>query len=149
MEVNAGLFALVNYSMADAGITTWDSKHFYNLWRPIVGIRQRASGNSADLNWLPLEAPENGASDSSTSEFSFYVSGHATFGLAIFEVLRRFYETDDIPFEFQSDEYNGKTMDSITRRARPARTRRYRSFTQAETENFLSRIYLGVHWRID
>ena len=47
------------------------------------------------------------------------------------------------------EKYNGKTVDSITRRARPVRIRRYRSFTEAETENLLSRIYLGVHWRID
>ncbi|CAF3484207.1 unnamed protein product [Rotaria sp. Silwood1] len=149
IQVPAGTQFRASNIINETATARLDSKYFYNLWRPIVGIRQRASGNSADLNWLPLGAPENDASDSSTTEFSFYVSGHATFGLAIFEVLRRFYETDDIPFEFHSDEYNGKTMDSITRRARPARTRRYRSFTQAETENFLSRVYLGVHWRID
>ncbi|CAM4911499.1 unnamed protein product [Rotaria socialis] len=149
LEDNARLFALVNYVMSDAGIVVWGSKYDYSLWRPIVGIRQITTSNVVDHNWQPLGAPTNGIGDNFTQEFLSYVSGHATFGSAVFYILCRFYDADDISFEFQSDEYNGKTVDSITRRARPMRIRRYRSFTEADTENFLSQIYLGVHWRID
>ncbi|CAF2147679.1 unnamed protein product [Rotaria magnacalcarata] len=149
LEDNARLFDIVNYGMADAGIGIWDSRYYYNVWRPIVGIRQRTTSGVVDRNWRSLGAATNGAGDNFTLGCPSYVSDHATFGSAVFQVLRRFYDTDDISFEFQSDEYNGKTVDSITRRARPVRIRRYRSFTKAETENLLSRIYLGVHWKID
>ena len=146
---NARLFALTNYAMADAGIAAWDCKYFYNIWRPIVGIRQAQGYGQADPNWLPLGAPaSNGASDF-TPGFPSFVSGHSTFGSAVFEVLRLFYGTDRIPFRFQSDEFNGRTLDANTRQPRSSRTRSYRTFSEAETENYLSRVYLGVHWRFD
>jgi hypothetical protein len=149
LEQNARLFALVNYAMADAGIAAWDSKYYYAVWRPIVGIRQGSSSTIADTYWLPLGAQADNTGDNFTPAFPSYVSGHAAFGSAVFQVLRLFYGTDSIQFAFQSDEYNGQTVDSITGLARPATTRQYGSFTQAENENFLARIYLGVHWRFD
>ena len=152
---NARLFALVNLAMGDAGIACWESKYFYNFWRPIVGIRNADStGNPntpQDPNWEPLGAQaDNGALIGSdfTPPFPSYDSGHATFGAALFETLRDFYGTDDIPFSFQSDEYNGVTMDSMGN-VRPQVTRPYNNLTQAENENRNSRIYLGVHWRFD
>jgi len=146
---NARLFALVNYAMADAGISAWETKYYYGLWRPILGVRQGSSSTSAIPNWMPLGAPSDGAGDNFTPPFPSYVSGHSTFGSAVFEILRLFYGTDNMQFQLKSDEYNGITKDSITNQTRPVRTRYYQSFTQAENENFLSRIYLGVHWRID
>ena len=98
---------------------------------------------------MPLGAPSDGAGDNFTPPFPSYVSGHSTFGSATFEILRLFYGTDTIQFQLQSDEYNGITKDSLTNRIRSVRTRYYQSFSQAEEENFLSRIYLGVHWRVD
>ena len=149
LQQNARLFSLVNYALADAGIGAWESKYYYNLWRPIIGIRQGTATIQAIPNWQPLGSPADGDGENFTPAFPSYVSGHATFGSATFEMLRLFYGTDKIQFQFQSDEYNGRTVDSITRRVRPARTRHYESFTQAETENLLSRIYLGIHWRVD
>jgi hypothetical protein len=149
VQENARLFALVNYALADAGIACWQAKYYYELWRPIVGIRRATGYTLADPSWLPLGAPSDNAGTDFTPGFPSYVSGHSTFGSACFETLRQFYKTDDMKFEFQSDEYNGKTIDSSTGKIRPAKSRKYQSFTEAETENFLSRIYLGVHWRID
>ncbi|MBX6315087.1 MAG: phosphatase PAP2 family protein [Isosphaeraceae bacterium] len=150
---NARLFALVNLALADAGIACWESKYHYQFWRPIVGIRQAAStGNAAtipDPDWQPLGAQaDNNSGTNFTPNFPSYTSGHATFGSAMFQVLRRYYGTDDIAFSFQSDEFNGVTRDD-TGRVRPPRTRTYSSLTQAEIENHDSRIYLGVHWRFD
>ncbi|CAF3554271.1 unnamed protein product [Rotaria sp. Silwood1] len=149
LEENARLFALVNYAMADAGISAWESKYYYGLWRPVYGIRQGTRRTPAIPNWLPLGASADGTGDNFTPPFPSYVSGHSTFGSATFEMLRLFYKTDQVHFEFQSDEYNGITKDSITGLVRPARTRQYQSFSQAEDENYRSRIYLGVHWPID
>ena len=149
LEENARLFALANYAMGDAGIAAWDCKYYYNFWRPIAGIREGIQSNQRDPNWLPLGSQADGVGTDFTPPFPSYVSGHSTFGSAIFESLRQFYKTDSIKFKFQSDEFNGKTVDSNTGQVRPARTRYYESFTEAETENFVSRIYLGVHWRSD
>ena len=66
----------------------------------------------------------------------------------MFQILRRFYRTDDIPFTFTSDEFNGVTQenDGVVR---PVVTRTYPTLSAAEEENGQSRIYLGIHWRFD
>jgi PAP2 superfamily len=150
---NARLFALINLAMADAGISAWEAKYTYQFWRPIVGIRGAAStGNFAtvaDPSWEPLGAQaDNNSGTNFTPSFPSYVSGHATFGSALFQVLRSFYGKDDIDFRFQSDEFNGVTRDE-TGAVRPCRTREYANLTEAELENHDSRIFLGVHWRFD
>ncbi|CAF3118313.1 unnamed protein product [Rotaria socialis] len=149
LEQNARLFALVNIALGDAGFAAWEAKYFYRFWRPIVAIRQSTDKTRVDSNWLPLGAQGDGADTNFTPPFPAYVSGHSTFGSACFETLRLFYKTDTISFQFQSDEYNGQTIDSNTGKPRPARIRKYSSFTQAEMENYMSRLYLGVHWRSD
>ena len=63
-------------------------------------------------------------------------------------MLRRFYGTDDIPFTFVSDEYNGETVDNQGK-IRPLLPRSFKSLSQAEEENGQSRIYLGIHWSFD
>ena len=40
----ARLLTLANIAMADAGIACWDSKYFYDIWRPITGIRESDAG---------------------------------------------------------------------------------------------------------
>lgn len=149
LEQNARLFALVNLALGDAGFAAWDAKYFYQFWRPIVAIRRATDNTRADPNWVPLGSQGDGSDTNFTPPFPAYVSGHSTFGSASFEILRLFYKTDTISFQFQSDEYNGETIDSNTGKPRPRRTRKYSSLTQAEMENYMSRLYLGVHWRMD
>ena len=139
LYTNARLFALANVAMADAGISTWATKYEYDFWRPVTAIRRGAEdGNSqtvADPNWRPLGAP-GGAYDNFTPPFPAYTSGHATFGSAMFGVLKNFYGTDNVNFTLSSDEL-------------PGVQRSYTSFTQAASENGRSRIYLGIHWKFD
>jgi hypothetical protein len=157
----ARLLALINTAMADAGITAWDSKYAYKYWRPVGGIREAdpgtgpsgtGDGNPAtagDATYSPLGAPaSNLTGPNFTPPFPAYPSGHATFGGAIFEILRRFYGTDNVPFTFVSDELNGVTKDNGGN-IRPLRPRTFTSFSQAEEENGQSRIYLGIHWSFD
>jgi hypothetical protein len=157
----ARLLALVNVSMADAGIAVWESKYYYQFWRPITGIRESdpgtgpsgsGDGNSnttGDPNFHPLGAPaSNLTGPNFTPPFPAYPSGHAGFGGALFETLRNYYHTDDIAFTFTSDEFNGKTVDNAGK-VRALKPRSFTSLSQAEEENGQSRIYLGIHWAFD
>ena len=155
------LLALVNTAMADAGIAIWESKYYYQYWRPITGIREAdanqalslpGDGNPAtvsDPSFRPLGAPaSNLTGPNFTPPFPAYPSGHAGFGGALFQVLRRFYLRDDIAFRFVSDEFNGVTLDREGN-VRPLMPRQFGSLSEAEEENGQSRIYLGIHWAFD
>jgi hypothetical protein len=157
----ARLLALVNVAMADAGIAVWDSKYYYDFWRPISGIRESdpgtgptglGDGNTAtvgDPAFWPLGAPASNLSGPNfTPPFPAYPSGHAGFGGALFQTLRRFYGTDRMTFTFVSDEFNGETR-ANDGTVRPLVPRTFSSFSQAEEENGQSRIYLGIHWSFD
>jgi PAP2 superfamily len=154
---NAGLFnqpqefsrvlAAVNVAMADAAMAAWESKYFYNLWRPQNAIRATPVDQGGDPTWTALGAQEsNSTSADFTPPFPAYPSGHATFGGALFQVLRD--TVGDAPFSFVSDEYNGVTTGSDGQ-VRPRLKRQFASFAQAEAENARSRILLGVHWQED
>lgn len=157
----ARLLALVNVSMSDAGIAIWESKFFYQVWRPITGIREADAGTGpsgdgdgnaltiGDPTFKPLGAPaSNLTGPNFTPPFPAYPSGHAGFGGALFQTLRRYYHTDDIAFSFTSDEYDGKTIDN-TGKVRDLKPRSFATLSQAEEENGQSRIYLGIHWAFD
>ena len=156
----ARVLALVNVAMADAAIAAWESKYYYRLWRPVTGVREASPGNSptglgdgnrntvGDPGWTPLGAPaSNLTGPNFTPPFPSCPSGHATLGSAMFQVLRRLYG-DAISFTLMSDELNGITRDNRGR-VRPHIPRSFSSLSQAEEENGLSRIYLGVHWDFD
>jgi hypothetical protein len=157
----ARLLALVNTAMADAGIAIWESKYYYDFWRPITGIRESEPGTgptgsgdgnpdtAGDPAYVPLCAPaSNSTGPNFTPPFPSYPSGHAGFGGALFETLRLFYGTDAIPFTFVSDEFNGVTKDNGGN-IRPLLPRSFSTLSQAEEENGQSRIYLGIHWAFD
>jgi len=158
----ARLLALVNVAMADAGIAAWDSKYYYQYWRPVTGIREAdektgptglGDGNQftiGDPTFSPLGAPaSNLMGVNFTPPFPAYPSGHAVFGGALFQTLRNFYRTDRIAFTFVSDEFNGVTKGVNESNPRPIVERRFSSLSQAEEENARSRIYLGIHWAFD
>jgi FtsP/CotA-like multicopper oxidase with cupredoxin domain/membrane-associated phospholipid phosphatase len=128
---NARLFALLNIGLADAGITAWDSKYFYNRWRPITAIHEAATdGNgytSADTNWVSMLT---------TPAFPAYVSAHSTFSAAAAGILTGFYGTDNLVFPV--DEYMN-----------PANKRFFTSFSGAAEEAGAERVWAGVHFASD
>jgi hypothetical protein len=157
----ARLLALLNVSMADAGIASWESKYYYDYWRPITGIREADPGTgpsgagdgnpdtAGDTSYSPLGAPASNLNGPNfTPPFPAYPSGHATFGGALFQTLRRFYGTDEIEFTFVSDEYNGTTR-ANDGTVRPLIPRTFSNLSDPEEENGQSRIYLGIHWSFD
>lgn len=114
---DARLFAMLNISLADAGIVAWDAKYAYNQCRPIQAIR-----TSSDPTWTPLI---------STPPFPDYVSGHSTFSGAASSVLSYLF----------GDNYSFST----TTAGLPGVVRSYNSFDQAADEAGRSRIYGGIH----
>ena len=118
-------------SFADSAIAFYDAKYTYRLWRPVTAIRLADSdGNPntvADPNWLPLAG--NTAADPS------YPGAHSTISAAGADVLTRFY--------------GDAQQFSLTSSALPGVTRSFTSFTAAEREAGLSRIFSGQHTRLD
>jgi hypothetical protein len=155
------LLTLVNIAMADATIVAWEAKYRYDFWRPVTAVREASPGSGPSRlgdgnphthgipNFMPLGAPaSNLHGPNFTPPFPAYPSGHAIMGGATFEVLRQFYGTDHIAFTFTSDELNGVTLDN-TDTPRLFAPRTYNSLSEAEMENAISRVYLGVHFRFD
>lgn len=161
------VLASVAVAMADAGIQAWHYKYSsdHMLWRPALGIPKAPLNTPLppDPQWVPLGRPDtNGTGSEQTPNFPAYPSGHATFGTSAFQVLRRFLkhhdaalpfdpmtEPDGIAFTFTSDEHDGVNVDPVTRQARPRVPRNYEGLWNAIVDNSESRIWLGVHWRMD
>ena len=153
----ARLLAMVNAGLADSGIAAWDSKWYYNWWRPVTGIRANdgAPGTVNDPDWDPVgvsivnvELHAGQAFIRPTPPFPAYPSGHATFCASMIQILISFFG-DDTPFTFVSDEYNGEGVDPFNGAPRPLMPVLYENLSDMQIENGLSRIYNGVHWSYD
>ncbi len=128
---NARLFALLNLSLADAGIVCWEGKFGYSYWRPITAI------HDADLDGNPDTAPDRSwQSLLITPPFPSYASGHSTFSGAAAAALAHFFATDAIRFSIGSE-------------GTPDVTRSYAGFWAAALEAGRSRIYGGIHYEFD
>ena len=68
--------------------------------------------------------PTTATAPTSRPPFPAYASGHATFGAVVFRMIANFYGTDNIPFTFISDEFNGVTIDQ-NGQVRPVRPRSF------------------------
>ena len=128
----ARLFALLNLSLADSVIAFYDAKYTYNFWRPVTAIRAADSdGNhetAGNPNWLP-EVGKTGPDPS-------YPGAHAVISAAGAEVLKSFLKKRHFDFE-------------VTSEALPGVVRSFTSFSAAEDEASLSRIFAGQHFRFD
>jgi hypothetical protein len=131
MVENARLFALLSLTVADAAIVAWDTKYFYNHWRPYTGIHNADSdGNprtQVDPDWFNLIG---------TPPIPSYTSGHSTFSGSSARLLAHVFGRDDIPF-------------SIDSAGLPGVVRSFDSLSQAGEEAGQSRIYGGIHWQYD
>jgi len=128
---SARMYALAEAAMADAQIACWDSKYFYNFWRPITAIRLGdQDGNPAtvvDPGWQPLI---------NTPNFPEYPSGHAAISGAVSHVLRLFFGSDEMSFQMT-------TSNALA----PQKTRTFARFSQAEQEVINARVFVGIHYR--
>jgi hypothetical protein len=116
---NSRLFALVNLALADGYIAGFETKYYYNYWRPVTAIRERDSEWLSYL-WTP-PVPD-------------YPSTHTVEGAAAATVMARFFNTDLISFSMTS----GAPYPGITRK--------FWSFSEAARENGASRVLCGIHF---
>jgi hypothetical protein len=128
---NARFFAMLTTASSDALIACWDTKFFYNFWRPVTAIRAGdTDANSAtepDPNWIGLVTTPNHPE---------YPAAHGCFSSASTGTLKFFFATDDFDF----------TMDSnVAGLTNPVR--HYVSFSQALDDILEARIYGGMHFR--
>lgn len=158
LKQNASLFAKASVAMADAGIVAWNSKFDEEFWRPGTAIEQGDfDGNPltiGDSGWVALGAPDGGNDQVGfTPPFPTYISGHATFGGALFGLLEDFYGTDNIGFNLTSQELlavmNDPALEASYGLNLTDATRSFNSFSEAMIENGRSRVYLGIHFDFD
>jgi PAP2 superfamily len=127
----ARLFALNNMALLDGYIAGWDSKQYYDFWRPFTAIRAAdTDGNSrttADPTWESYQV---------NPPVQDYPSTHSVLGKASSLVLTNAFRTDHVTFDFNSfTALPGKEV------------RTYSSFAYAAVENADSRIRAGIHFR--
>ena len=117
----ARLFALVNFAMADGFITGFDTRYFYNSWRPVTAIRDGdADGNDETVGDPLWESFLN------TPPIPDYPSTHSVLGAAAATVLAHFFGADDIAFTRRA----GRRSQASPVRSPASRKRRRRTATR-------------------
>ena len=131
---SARMFALINLAAADAAMAVWESKYFYNFWRPITAIQLEGHHNYdgnprtvGDDDWSSLiPAPP----------YPDYVSGANGLTGAFTGMLRLFFGTDAMVYTVKTTAANAIDKE-----------RDFTSFSQAAQEVVEARILLGIHFR--
>ena len=154
VEDMAQYLMLINVAIGDAGIGAWTAKYNFHHSRPVTYIRKVDPStvilNTRNDDFTPLGAQvSNGNPNQAnlTPPFPSYPSGHAVFGGALFQMMRKYFG-GDTAFDFISDEYNGFNRGPVGD-VRPLFKRHFNNFAEAETENAQSRIWMGIHWQYD
>lgn len=126
---HARLFALFHMAGADATIAAFKIKYSSNDWRPITAIRDAGSaGNSA------VTAAADWESLLITPPHPEFPSGHCIVTGAAAQVLREFFGSDKVKFDYVFPPGLGLM-------------RSYTSFSQIEKEMEDARVWAGIHFR--
>lgn len=127
--------AKLGIALNDCVVACWYSKYFYNIQRPVDYIRKVMDPKWQPALYNPL-TKETGISPN----FPAYPSGHSTMAGAAAEVLTdifgNYYPMTDRCHEGRQD-FEGSAP------------RHFNSFYEMANENAISRIPLGVHFRMD
>lgn len=87
------LFALADMAMADAIITSWNSKSHYVFWRPVTAIREGDDDDNprmvGDPAWTPLIV---------TPPYPDHTSGANNISSAALRSLQLFFGTNSMTF---------------------------------------------------
>jgi membrane-associated phospholipid phosphatase len=134
-NLETAVLAYVKSGLAvnDASVACWYSKYYYNVERPVTYINK-----FINPNWNVASLTSTGFL-SGTPPFPAYPSGHSTMGAAGFAALAQVFGDNvsitDRCHENRTD-FNGKS-------------RSFNTFSEMAWEDAYSRIYIGVHWRMD
>ena len=125
------MFALLNMNLYDLYLASFDSKYFYDTWRPYTAIQKGKNDNNPNTientKWEP---------EMKTLPWPEYPSAHAAVGAAGAEIVSAIYDTSNVAF----------TMESTT--ALPeAKERHYKSLDKVAADCAESRIMNGFHFR--
>jgi hypothetical protein len=97
IAANARLFALLSIAQADAAIACWDSKYYFNFWRPVTAIAAADTDDNpytdAEPTWAPLAA---------TPPHPEYPAAHACVSSAYAGLLAHFFGTNWVKFTLTS-----------------------------------------------
>ncbi len=131
LSENARIFALMAMAICDSSISCFETKYYYNIWRPVAAIRAGdLDGNrwtNPDSSWLPLIT---------TPPFPSYPSAHGSLSGGARAVLERAF---------------GKYGLAITlaNPALPSVVLSYTSFKEICDDIAEARVYGGIHFRYD
>ncbi len=127
LETAVAVNAQLGLALNDASVACWYNKYVYNVERPVTYINRNIDPNWT-VGWLGF-----------TPAFPAYPSGHSTFGGTGSRILANAF-IDNTQFTDRCHE--GRT-DFL------GAPRTYGLITKSGIENALSRIPLGVHFRMD
>jgi membrane-associated phospholipid phosphatase len=133
LPTSARLFAALDLAFADAAIAFYDAKYTYHLWRPITAIRLADSDGNPQTEPDPLWTPL-----ATTPADPSYPGAHSVVSAAAAEVLLSFFGDHGHLFRF-----------SVSSEVLPGVVRSFTSFAAAAEEAGISRIYAGIHTRLD
>ena len=127
----ARMFALINMDIFDIYIASFESKYYYDTWRPITAIhaadKDENPDTQADTTWRP---------EMVTPPWPEYPSAHSAVAAGGAEIVSSVFGTPNISF----------SMTSVT--ALPqAKTRTYENLDVAAEDCATSRIMNGYHFR--
>ena len=125
------MFALINVTLYDLYLVSFESKYHYDTWRPITAIHNADNDKNwdtrPDAEWQPEMLPP---------PWPEYPSAHAAVGAAGAEIVAHVYGPHDVSF----------TMESVTARDE-GKVRTYTNLRTAAKDCADSRIFNGFHFR--
>jgi hypothetical protein len=129
----ARVFALVNVSIHDGLHTTQASKYVYHLWRPVTAIRNAQNdlnpATEPDPEWLPLIT---------TPPYPSYAGNMACIGASAARALQLAFGTNDAAVTATWKQSNA-----------PDVSYQFTTFSAAADQQYMARIWGGVHYRFD
>ena len=141
---SARLFALLDLSAADALITTWNDKYYWNFWRPITAIRKAGIDDNpatvADPTWTPMFDPSLSPAIGGTGPalitppYPDHPSGATAYASASMHAFASFFGTDAMTFYATSSRF-------------PGEQRVFQRFSDVTNEVLEARIWAGIHFR--
>jgi hypothetical protein len=129
----AHLLVMGDMTSADAGIACFDSKYFYQAWRPITAIQHAdLDGNpatTADPSWAPL---------GTTPNHPEYPSAHGCLSSAFTDALAAALGTDTLNVTIPGATNGGTTLTT---------SRLYASVDDVQSQMPDARVWIGFHFR--